>query len=49
MNGKTGKETLPCGCKLDHDREVIDPCKDHVLDILYAIARDNDGRIDFAK
>ena len=46
---KTGIEHSPCGCTIDHDKQVISPCDDHVLAILAKLSEDNGGCISFSK
>lgn len=41
-------ETRPCGCRLDHDRRLFDPCKAHYAEIFAAVMRDNGGKVKFA-
>lgn len=49
MKQAKGIEKRACGCVIDHDRKVLDPCKDHVAEILAAMLRDNGGKLFFAK
>jgi len=44
-----GIEKRQCGCVLDHDKLIIDPCEDHVAIIMKKTIEDTGGRIDFAK